>query len=164
MKDKHHIIIDGYNYILRSEQLDPDNENALWEARERLIHRMINYLGNKKILITIVFDGQDIKGIGKRHRPSGIRVRFSKAPQKADPLILGMIEKSSNPRNISVVTSDKTLARLAAGFGSKTMTVFNFSNKLSTSQQDFEYIEKFKGQLSKQELNDWLQLFGERSE
>jgi predicted RNA-binding protein with PIN domain len=159
MAERPHIIIDGYNFVLRQYSIDFTNEHALWDAREKLVHQMIAYLGQKQIRITIVFDGQDLKGISEKHRPAGISVRFSKAPQKADPLILEIIRKSNAKKNITLVTSDRPLARLAAGYGCETIGVSEFEQKMVRKQQKFEHTEKYNANLSPKEIEEWLKIF-----
>jgi predicted RNA-binding protein with PIN domain len=164
MADFPHIIIDGYNYILRLSQIDPTQEDALFEARERMIRQMAAFLGQKRRCITIVFDGQDIKGVAEIRRPAGLSVVFSRAPQKADPAILALIAKSKQPRNITVVTSDHALARMAAGSGCLTMTVEEFAQKLITKQNVDEYEKKYRVQMSQKELDEWIRLFNQKKE
>ena len=156
MTKRPHIIVDGYNYILRQFDIDFSQEHALWDAREELIHRMISYLGQKRLKITIVFDGQDVKGIAQKLRPAGISIVFSKAPRKADPVILDIIAKSENIKNITLVTSDRPLARLAAGFGCATVSVEAFSEKIVHKHKEEEVDQKFKGELTQKELEEWL--------
>ncbi len=156
-----HIIIDGYNYILRQSHIDMSQEHALWDAREKLIHQMIGYLGQKRIRITIVFDGQDLKGISKIRRPAGISVRFSKAPQKADPLILNIIRKSRHPKNITLITSDVSLSRQAAAYGCLTQTSEAFAAKLTAPKKTMDYHGKYDVHMSPKEVQEWLKLFGE---
>lgn len=162
--DRPHIIIDGYNYILRQTSIDPAQEHALWDAREKLIHQMIAYLGQKRLRITIVFDGQDVKGISKIRRPAGIGVRFSKAPQKADPLILNIIRKSHHPKNITLVTSDVTLTQQAAAYGCQTMTSEAFAEKLAPPKRSLEYNGKYDVHMTPSEMQEWMKLFGEQDE
>ena len=159
--DRPHLIIDGYNFILRRHDVDSSDEHALWDARERLVHQMIAYLGQKKMLITIVFDGQDIKGILQKHRPAGISVRFSKAPMKADPLILEIIRKSNNRKSITLVTSDRALAGQAADLGCHTLDVENFLRKMTRKETNSEYSKKYKPDLTSKEMEEWLKLFGD---
>ena len=154
-----HYIIDGYNYILRLFHIDFSHEHALWDAREKLIHQMIAYLGQKKLHITIVFDGQDIRGFAKKARPAGIKVRFSKAPQKADPLIINLVQKSKTPRNITVVTSDKSLADVCKSYGCSTLSVESFSNKLAAEHQRVELSKKYDVNMTSKEVEEWMQLF-----
>lgn len=159
MTNRPHIIIDGYNYILRQFNVDFSQEYALWDAREELIRRMISYLGQKRLKITIVFDGQDVKGIAQKSRPAGISIVFSKAPRKADPVILDIVAKSENKKNITLVTSDRPLASSAAGLGCETVSVEAFSQKIMHKQKDQEISQKFKGDLTPKELEEWLRLF-----
>lgn len=161
MTNRPHIIVDGYNYILRQYCIDFSQEHALWDAREELIHRMVSYLGQKRTKITIVFDGQDVQGIAQKSRPAGISIVFSKAPRKADPVILDIIAKSKNKKNITLVTSDRPLARLAVGLGCDAVSVEAFSEKIAHKQKEQvqEYSQKFKGELSPKEVEEWLRLF-----
>lgn len=164
MTNSPHIIIDGYNYILRLSHVDPTQEDALFDARERMIRQMAAFMGQKRRRITIVFDGQDIKGITKMRRPAGLSVIFSRAPQKADPAILALIGKSKQPRNITVVTSDHALARMAAGSGCLTVSVEEFSQKMTNKQTNDEYEQKYRAQMTPKELDDWLKLFNQEKE
>ena len=162
--DRPHIIIDGYNFILRQSHIDMSQEHALWDAREKLIRQMIAYLGQKRLHITIVFDGQDIKGIAKIRRPAGISVKFSKAPEKADPLILKIIRKSRHPKNITLVTSDVSLTRQAAAYGVDTVTSEAFAGKLTAPAKPINYHDKYDVHMSPKEVQEWLKLFGEADE
>ena len=159
MAERPHIIIDGYNFVLRRYSIDFSNEHALWDAREQLVHQVVGYLGQKLMRITIVFDGQDLKGISAKHRPSGISVRFSKAPQKADPLILDIIKKSKNRKNITLVTSDRPLARLAKGQGCETIGIGDFVQKMARKDQKLENSEKYKANLTPKDVEEWMRIF-----
>jgi predicted RNA-binding protein with PIN domain len=161
MPNRPHYIIDGYNYILRHFHINFDEEDALWRAREQFIHQMIAFLGQKQIRITTVFDGQDLKGITDTHRPAGIKVRFSKAPRKADPLIIDMVKKSKSPQNIIVVTSDTGLGTITKSYGSDIMTSEEFADKIARDRQTFEISDKYETKMSSKELQEWLRLFGE---
>ncbi|MDZ7370188.1 MAG: NYN domain-containing protein [candidate division KSB1 bacterium] len=157
--DQPHWIIDGYNFILRIERIEPQAEGALQEARERLIRRLIAFRGQKRQRITIVFDGQDLKDLGHQPRPNGIEIVFSRSPQKADPAILALIQKSLQPRNITLVTSDGGLAHHAAGFGCTILSVEQFTEKMKKAEEDSEYRQKYEARLSPDQVDEWLKLF-----
>lgn len=154
-----HYIVDGYNFILRRRRIDHQQEHALWDAREELIRQLVVFRGQKNILISVVFDGQDLKGLAQQSHPTGIKVIFSQAPLKADPAILKIIQSTRNPRNITLVTSDQTLARLAAGAGCLVISIEAFAEKMAPSQEEPEYAQKYKAQLTSEEMNNWLKLF-----
>ncbi|MDZ7314790.1 MAG: NYN domain-containing protein [candidate division KSB1 bacterium] len=157
--DQPHWIIDGYNYILRTEKIDFDSEDALLDARERLVRRLIAFRGQKRQCITIVFDGRDLKGIQRQPRPAGVEVIFSRAPQKADPAILALIQKSLQPRKITLVTSDNSLAHHAAGFGCTILSVEQFTEKMKRDEEETEYRQKYEARLSPDQVDEWLKLF-----
>ncbi|NIA29092.1 MAG: hypothetical protein GWP06_04155 [Actinobacteria bacterium] len=159
---KQHIIVDGYNFILRTDRIDPSDDEALWRARERLIHQLVAYRGNKQLQITIVFDGQDVKLLGKIPRPSGIHVLFSRAPQKADLLILKRIDQSTKKGNIILVTSDRPLALLARAQGCQIQSVEDFRFKISKREKQ-ENRNKYDQKMSKAELEEWLELFNSKT-
>jgi predicted RNA-binding protein with PIN domain len=164
MSDRPHYIIDGYNYIMRFSPIDFSQEHALWDAREKLVHQMVAYLGQKKIRITIVFDGQDVKGISRKPRPAGISVRFSRAPEKADPLIIKMVSESKSPANITVVTSDKQLANICKAYGCLDMSVEAFASKMTTERQDTAVSEKYDVNMTPKDVEEWMRLFAERDD
>lgn len=161
MADLPHIIIDGYNYILRTVRIDSSQEHALWDARERLVRQVIAYRGQRRLVVTIVFDGVDLKGIAQLPRPKGVSVVFSQKPQNADTKIEEMVRSAKQPRSITVVTSDRSLAAKVAGYGSEAMTVEAFAQKLNSSDREDEYRQKYRTQMSKSELDEWLKLFDE---
>jgi len=153
------IIIDGYNYILRQKSIPKGDDSILWQAREEFIRQIIAFRGNKRINITIVFDGQDLKGLTKVHRPQGIKILFSKAPQKADPLIIKLIEKSPQPRNIILVTSDRSLANLARSVGCTIWSSEALAGKLPQPDLETEYKYKFNTTLTPDEVEEWMKIF-----
>lgn len=164
MRNHPHIIIDGYNYILRQFHIDFGREYALWDAREKLIHQMIAYLGQKQLRITIVFDGQDIKGIAKIRRPAGLSVLFSKAPYKADPLIIKLVQKAKNPTLITVVSSDVGLANVVKAYGCTITSSEDFAARISADHREIEHTNKYEAQLSPKEVEEWLRLFQENKD
>ncbi len=161
MSNRPHFIIDGYNYILRHSHIDMSEEHALWDAREQLIRQMIAYLGQKPIRITIVFDGQDLKGIAKTPRPAGISVKFSKAPTKADPVIIHLVQKSKSPQNITVVTSDNGLANVCKSYGCEVLSSEEFSARIDKERETEKILHKYDYTMPAKELDEWLRLFGE---
>ncbi|MBN1481979.1 hypothetical protein EH223_06610 [candidate division KSB1 bacterium] len=161
MRNRPQIIIDGYNYILRQDRIDFDQEYALWDAREKLIHQMIAYLGQKQLRITIVFDGQDLKGITKIRRPAGLSVLFSHAPQKADPLIIKMVQKAKNPGSITVVSSDANLVNTVKAYGCIVTSSEDFSTRIAADHREIEFINKYDAQLTPKEVEEWMRIFRE---
>jgi predicted RNA-binding protein with PIN domain len=151
------IIIDGYNMILRTQNKPFGDENDIWQARQNLIDRLAAYKSQKNVNITIVFDGSQDFTENHAHRRSGINIRFDKI---ADSLIKEIVDRAVQPRNVTVVTSDRDLAFAVRSQGAQTLAVEAFERKLKNrTNPSREYDAKYNARLSPKEVNDWLKLF-----
>ncbi len=159
MSNRPVLIVDGYNYILRLKSVPRDNDKALWQAREEFIRQMSAYRAGKKLLVIIVFDGQDDNGLARSSVAGGVRVQFSSAPHKADPHIIKLIEKSASPRNITLVTSDRALASLARSMGCTIWDTGVLFNKLARDDMPQEFQQKYNANLGQNDIESWLDLF-----
>ncbi len=100
-----HYIIDGNNLIGKIpliKKLQKVNKQA---SREKLAFSIARYFSTKKNAVTLHFDGFESVTINV----SGIRIIYS-GSISADERIKREIEKSKNPRLITLVTSDRNLA------------------------------------------------------
>ena len=115
-------IIDGYNIINRNDFLI---KHRLEDSRAGLLRfiRENNPCGSRRNLITVVFDGKAEYSVCKLD--SRCKIIFTKN-ESADDKIKSMVEKSSNPKNIVVVTDDKQIKFFVRSLGAKIMTVQNF--------------------------------------
>jgi predicted RNA-binding protein with PIN domain len=156
----HHIIIDGYNLLLRGFRCKLDDDSQLSEARQRLIQRLENYRLNKKIRMTVVFDGTVGCPTPSTRETSGVRILYSRPPNNADRLIIQILEKESSIRDTTLVTSDQALAALARSMGSTHWNVELFMDKLSSGKTEARYEDKYDPPQSPKEIEEWLKLFG----
>lgn len=127
-----HYIIDGYNVLKQIAYL---SGKKLRRGREELIKHIEIYRpqGSIKNKVTIVFDGSpDVVPI-KQRKSLVAEVIFTRG-KTADERILKMIERSSNPKRMIVVTDDKELQ-----FGAKAL------NANAVAVKDFIERSKRKG-------------------
>ena len=160
MQNRHHIIVDGYNMILRGMGITAGNESRLEQARQKLVGQLSGYRVGKNIAITIVFDGQ-MQFQSMKSTASGVTVVFSRPPQKADHVIIELLEKEANAANATLVTSDMALASLARSIGSNHVTVEEFMGKYTAPERDTGYGEKYDPPQSRAEIEKWLKIFNE---
>ena len=158
MSDKAHIIIDGYNFILRTGHVDQQNINALESARHELITKLSSYKASKQVKITVVFDGQAEYFDQHTSSPSGINVVFSNPPQNADRVIVNMIENASLTGNITIVSSDNFIRTSAGSLGCQILTSGEFAQKLIQKPAN-DYSEKYSKNMSQIELDEWMKIF-----
>lgn len=124
-----YLLIDGYN-LLHAARLDPksDHHGALARARRRLIVWLEELLTvHQRSRTTIVFDARD-KTVDRPNssRQAGMTILFARSHADADGLIQELLERHAQPGRVTLVTSDRQLARAARALGAATMTSQKF--------------------------------------
>ena len=127
-----HYIIDGYNVI---KQVTFLTGKKLKTGREGLLRLIETYKpqGSSRNEVTVVFDGR--AEISSLHPQTSVGVIFSKG-ESADEKIKKMVEKSSNPRRIVVVSDDKQITYYCRAHGAKIKSVQEFLGRISTAKKN----------------------------
>jgi len=154
------ILIDGYNLVLRAEELKPGPNRTLRESRDKLINLLSWALGTGEARFLVVFDGADVGSTaGAKEGGSGrVEVRYSRPPDKADDLIRRLVEeKIDRVERLTVVTSDIEVARHARAMGADvSLSDLFLASVLGPTRESGE--EK-PATLTKKELEEWAELF-----
>lgn len=147
-------LIDGNNII----HSNLDWKKIFDEDKERLknllVQKVVDHFKDSKNKITIFFDGFNFN-----HSFSNVsyNVSIKHAKNKtADETILITIQKSQNPRNLVVITSDSELRRKARLWGCTVISSEEFIRQLDNRKNT--NLEK-PDELSKNEVNEWLKIF-----
>ena len=144
-----HIIIDGYNLIRQSPELNRLDRRDLQEGREALLELLASYKKIKRHKITVVFDGTDDYSLYRQREQSrGIRVLFSRRGETADTVIKCMAEQERE--GALVVSSDREVARFAASCKAATMGSPDFMDRLNMAVWSDE-----KGMHPDDEMTGW---------
>jgi predicted RNA-binding protein with PIN domain len=151
------IIIDAYNIIHRTSDLRSYLKNNLEASREQLLHKLILFKKNKKLNITVVFDG-NWAGQPSHTKRSGINILYSVPPKKADEVIKNLLQSRKNCRSITVVSSDNEIIGFAKSCKANTMRSEEFYTKYLIFADKFNSTENEQN-MSKAELEYWLELF-----
>jgi predicted RNA-binding protein with PIN domain len=147
------IIIDGHNLIGRLPGIslhDPDDE-------EKLVRLLTSYQARTGKKITVVFDPGGGFALPQSRRVGGIHIVFAPHGSSADAVIARRVQRSRNPRNWSVVTSDRDLARAVAKGGAQVLSAEAFAQELATpsaAPPDWKDIPP-----SPDEVASWLAMF-----
>ena len=129
-----HVIVDGYNLIRRSRQLNELDRQDILFGREALQDMLLAYKKAKRHRITVVFDGQNLVSDAlQRAQPGvkGIRVVFSQKGRSADDVIKKMA--SQEREKALVVSSDNELADFCASRGATVIRSEDFEQTLYQS-------------------------------
>ena len=123
------------------------------------MHKLIAFKENKKIKITVVFDGNMVSQ-PSNVKQAGMNIHYSVPPQNADNVIKILLKKKSNHRNITVISSDNEVTGFARTCQANTMRSEEFYRKYLTFEEKFDASKKER-KMSKAELNEWLKIFGQ---
>jgi predicted RNA-binding protein with PIN domain len=103
-----HLIVDGYNVIRQSPQLQLLDAMDLQAGREALLELLAHYRSRSHHQVTVVFDGWqhgDLKESRDRHQ--GILIIYSRRGERADEVIKRLLHQERE-RSL-VVTSDREI-------------------------------------------------------
>jgi predicted RNA-binding protein with PIN domain len=114
MTARQKIVVDAYNVIYADDDLRRVAIKDLERARRRLVSRLVSYVREKELQVTLVFDGKGTMTDAETVLPGKIQAVYTPRHQTADDLIISMIAASENPKEIIVVTSDRAHIRPAA--------------------------------------------------
>ncbi len=101
----------------------------LERARDGLVAKLAVYRSNRKVRVTVVFDGRS-SPVQQTRPPGGVEVVFSRAPQNADAKIKNMLALEKSPKSWTVVTSDNSIIIFARDYGAKTIPSAEFATQL----------------------------------
>lgn len=113
-------MVDGYNVINAWPKLKEIGRTNLEEARDVLIHELVDYKHYTGCHVTVVFDAYSVKGNDlKQIFIKGVEVIFTKEHQTADSYIEKKVEELTKDRKNSVVvaTSDWAEQQVVLGSG-----------------------------------------------
>lgn len=157
------IIVDGYNLIHGVPKLRRFLEHSLERARNELLDLLASYLTVRKVKIIVVFDGQAAQGEAPTLRKRNLHVMFSESAGRADAAIKRLLARQSNPKSASVVSDDSDLIRFARANQAGVLSSKEFYALLTKRRRNVKkngIYDKFDGEMSEEELAEWMELFG----
>lgn len=117
-------VVDGMNVV-------GARPTGWWRDRPRAMRELVDELGSFASrtgdAVTVVFDGRPMELEG-----GGVNVRFAsrRGPNAADEDIAALVERDADPTSLSVVTSDRDLARRARDAGAAVLGAGEFRRRL----------------------------------
>jgi predicted RNA-binding protein with PIN domain len=108
-------LIDGNNVMAHTVGWHKDKV----AARRNLIHDLAKFIAVRKAKVTVVFDGPQDTEFPEGSKYKSVKILYARPGFDADSRIKDLVKKSSNKRDLIVVTSDKSLAGSAAHEGAR---------------------------------------------
>jgi uncharacterized protein len=120
-----HLIIDGYNLIRQSPDLQILDNQELELGRKALLERLASYRSHSRHRITVVFDGWqggDLKESRDQHQ--GILIIYSRLGERADEVIKRLLARERG--RALMVSSDRELQDCARRVGAAWINASQF--------------------------------------
>jgi predicted RNA-binding protein with PIN domain len=146
-----HYIIDGNNLIGKINYLHKMQQKDKQHSREKLALMIDNYFHEKKVKVTIHFDGFENLPI----KPNNSKIVYSDS-KSADEKIKKQIEITKNRKNLIVTTSDNNIQEFARVCSCLVMKSEEFLRMIERNKIDNEknIIDKMKNN-----TEEWRRLF-----
>lgn len=166
-----HYLIDGHNLIGKL----PDIKLSDSDDEIRLVLRLKGWVaGQAQRQVTVVFDGGVTGGISHRLSSKTITVVFAPPGKTADDLLMQRLAGLRNPRNYTLVSSDRRILDAAKAARIKHLKSEEFIAQMGFVFSEPEETPRLTAApatpaapekldrplLSEAELNEWLTLFG----
>jgi predicted RNA-binding protein with PIN domain len=150
-------LIDGHNLIGKLPDIhldDPDDE-------AKLVVRLRTYCARTGRRVTAVFDHGLPGGHSWELSGGGVEAVFAPLGRTADGILRERIRQARDPRSLTVVTSDHQVIAAAQARGARVVRSEEFVVQLNTPRP-VETIETERDvNLSADEVQEWLKMFGE---
>lgn len=109
-----HLVVDGYNVTKTAWPTAP-----LHSQRQRLVTALGALVAQRRVEVTVVFDGAELSGPVQLSQPRGVRIRFSPPGVIADEVIRQLVRAEPPGRPVVVVSSDREVAESVAAAGAR---------------------------------------------
>ena len=151
-------LIDGHNLIGKLPDIrldDPDDE-------EKLLSRLRGYRARTGKHLVVYFDPGATYQSPARRSKGGISVRQAGTGQRADDLIIRDLRRHHNPRELTVVTSDRAIKNAAQQYRARVIDAATFAVELSRPPNKED--DRETPLLPEEEVQEWLAIFGQSDE
>jgi predicted RNA-binding protein with PIN domain len=154
------LLVDGHNLIGQMPGLNLADE----DDEAQLVMLLRRYTTAKRGRQAIVVFDRGIYGHPQRLNGYGVTCHFARSPGDADAQIIKRLSTLQRPRDWTVVTSDRQVARAAQERGVRVISSQAFARQLlgPPSPAAPPQHDKPDIQLSDAEVEEWLQVFGEQ--
>ena len=156
------VIVDGYNVLHASRWLSSRFKGVDRQGLCQLLGTLARHRAEK---ITVVFDAAPARGDPGISKSLPIELVYSGHRRTADEVIIQMVNDSSGPRDLTVVSSDRQIRAVAKRRGCKLSRAGEFIKSAteelaqSETQLSAEPTEKQEG-LGREQTRQWLSEFG----
>lgn len=149
--------MDGYNIIFAWEDLNELSKINIESARNKLMDRLSNYQGYKKMTLILVFDAYKVKGNpGSVMKYHNIYVVYTKEAETADQYIEKTVHEIGRKYQVTVATSDALEQVIILGQGGNRLSAANLLEEVEAVEAEISKKVQKKTPKEKNYLFDHL--------
>lgn len=154
---KEYLLVDGYNIIFAWEDLNELSKINIESARNKLMDRLSNYQGYKKMTLILVFDAYKVKGNpGSVMKYHNIYVVYTKEAETADQYIEKTVHEIGRKYQVTVATSDALEQVIILGQGGNRLSAANLLEEVEAVETEISKKVQKKTSKEKNYLFDHL--------
>lgn len=154
---KEYLLVDGYNIIFAWEDLNELSKINIESARNKLMDRLSNYQGYKKMTLILVFDAYKVKGNpGSVMKYHNIYVVYTKEAEIADQYIEKTVHEIGRKYQVTVATSDALEQVIILGQGGNRLSAANLLEEVEAVEAEISKKVQKKTPKEKNYLFDHL--------
>lgn len=148
-------IVDGNNVMGQLPGWHRDKS----KSRRALLEKLAGFARVKRARVTVVFDGRPDPALPEGSAFHGVKVLYAERGSDADTRIESLVVSSTDPRGLTVITSDRHLAFLVRSRGAAVIRSGEFRSEVDRLLEaiprttDGEEVEVG-------DINTWLRYFG----
>ena len=160
------IIIDAYNLIFQCG-LQPKSLNsplALHRTRQRLVDELAQHIdASDRKDVLLVFDAKNPRGPSTPDlQAQNFQIAFARDYEDADAMVIELLEKHSQPKQLTVISSDHKIQTAASRRNAKAIDADVWFDQLGSRKTDQRQPEtKREAHLSAEETQHLIDLFSD---
>ena len=148
-------IVDGNNVMGQTPGWHRDKS----KSRRMLLAKLAAFARLKKARVTVVFDGGPDSAVPEGSAFHGVKVLYAERGSDADTRIERLVETATDPRGLTIVTSDRHLAFLVRSRGATVIRSGEFREQIERLLESTPGAEDGE-QFEVGDVNAWLRYFG----
>ena len=153
-------LVDGNNVMAQRVGWHRDKP----KARRRLMDELAQFAQEKRVRVTVVFDGAPEQHFGDGASYRGVRLFYAERGSNADERIKQMVEASRERRTLIVITSDRQLADYVRRCGAKVLRSGDFRNRMDEVAAAHSPRGNTDEPTVNGHLDEWMRYFGVAAE
>ena len=148
-------IVDGNNVMGQTPGWHRDKS----KSRKALLEKLAALVRFKRVRVTVVFDGAPDNISPEGSVFHGVKVLYAERGSDADTRIQRLVETSTDPRGLTIITSDRHLAFLVRSRGAVVIRSGEFRTQIERLFESTPGAEDGE-QFEVGDVNAWLRYFG----